>query len=207
MVKRNAKRMNDANNWIVFIRGNHDTPAYFDGKSFKYKRFIAIPDYSVINAGNHSILCVGGAISVDRTYRLEAWSKEHQERQRYGNTEDVDDFSPSYYWKDESPTYNDEALTLILSEQKVDIVITHTSPSFCELLSKEGLDKWTGTDKTLLSDIQQEREVMNRLYETLTKNQLHVTHWCYGHFHQSWHSSINGTLFKMLDIMEFYELI
>ena len=42
MVKRNAKRMNDANNWIVFIRGNHDNPAYFDGKSFKYKRFIAI---------------------------------------------------------------------------------------------------------------------------------------------------------------------
>lgn len=61
MVKRNAKRMNDANNWIVFIRGNHDNPAYFDGKSFKHKRFIAIPDYSVINACNHSILCVGGA--------------------------------------------------------------------------------------------------------------------------------------------------
>ena len=86
------------------------------------------------------------------------------------------------------------------------LCITHTSPSFCELLSKEGLNKWTGNDKTLLSDIQQEREVMNRLYETLTKNQLHVTHWCYGHFHQSWHSSIDGTLFKMLDIMELYEL-
>lgn len=94
----------------------------------------------------------------------------------------------------------------ILSEQKVDIVITHTSPSFCELLSKEGINKWTCNDKTLISDIQQEREVMNSLYETLKEHQQHVTHWCYGHFHQSWHSSINGTLFKMLDIMEFYEL-
>mgnify|MGYP007079304340 CR=1 FL=1 len=47
---------------------------------------------------------------------------------------------------------------------------------------------------------------MNRLYETLKEHQQHVTHWCYGHFHQSWHSSIDGTLFKMLDIMEFYEL-
>ena len=54
----------------------------------------------------------------------------------------------------------------ILSEQKVDIVITHTSPSFCELLSKEGISKWTCNDKTLISDIQQEREVMNSLYET-----------------------------------------
>ena len=206
MVKRNAKRMNDANNWIVFIRGNHDNPAYFDGKSFKHKRFIAIPDYSVINACNHSILCVGGAISIDRTYRLEAWSKEQQKRLRYGNTEDIDDFSPSYYWQSESPTYNKEALTSILSEQKIDTVITHTSPSFCELLSKEGIAKWTGNDKTLISDIQQEREVMNSLYETLKEHQQHVTHWCYGHFHQSWHSSIDGTLFKMLDIMEFYEL-
>ena len=51
----------------------------------------------------------------------------------------------------------------ILSEQKVDIVITHTSPSFCELLSKEGIAKWTCNDKTLISDIQQEREVMNSL--------------------------------------------
>lgn len=47
---------------------------------------------------------------------------------------------------------------------------------------------------------------MNSLYETLKEHQQHVTHWYYGHFHQSWHSSIDGTLFKMLDIMEFYEL-
>ena len=47
---------------------------------------------------------------------------------------------------------------------------------------------------------------MNSLYETLKEHQQHVTHWSYGHFHQSWHPSIDGTSFKMLDIMEFYEL-
>ena len=47
---------------------------------------------------------------------------------------------------------------------------------------------------------------MNSLYETLKEHQQHVTHWCYGHFHQSWHSSIDGVLFKMLDIMELAEL-
>ena len=30
---RNNKRMREANNWIVFVRGNHDNPAYFDGKT------------------------------------------------------------------------------------------------------------------------------------------------------------------------------
>lgn len=156
--------------------------------------------------GDFNLLVNKICVQYHRMYRLETWSKEQQKRLRFGYTEVVDDFSPSYYWQSESPTYNKEALMSILSEQKVDIVITHTSPSFCELLSKEGISKWTCNDKTLISDIQQEREVMNRLYETLKEHQQHVTHWCYGHFHQSWHSSIDGTLFKMLDIMEFYEL-
>jgi len=69
MVRRNAKRMNQANNWIVFVRGNHDNPAYFDGAMFNAKRFIAVPDYSILQACNHTILCVGGAISIDRIYR------------------------------------------------------------------------------------------------------------------------------------------
>lgn len=33
MVRRNVKRMNQANNWIVFVRGNHDNPAYFNGST------------------------------------------------------------------------------------------------------------------------------------------------------------------------------
>jgi len=34
--------MNECNNWIVFVRGNHDNPAYFDGKAFMHKRFMAV---------------------------------------------------------------------------------------------------------------------------------------------------------------------
>lgn len=70
MVRRNVKRMNQANNWIVFVRGNHDNLAYFDGSMFNFKRFIAVPDYAILQACNHTILCVGGAISIDRIYRI-----------------------------------------------------------------------------------------------------------------------------------------
>ena len=69
IVRRNSKRMNEDNNWLVFIRGNHDNPAYFDGKTFRHKRFTCIPDHSVVKANGHTILCVGGAISVDRHFR------------------------------------------------------------------------------------------------------------------------------------------
>ena len=58
------------------IRGNHDNPAYFEGTTFSYKRFIAVPDYTILQACNHSILCVGGAISIDRIYRINEWNTE-----------------------------------------------------------------------------------------------------------------------------------
>ena len=56
------ERLAKANNWIVFIRGNHDNPAYFDGKQVNYEHWKALPDCSVIKACGHTILCVGGAV-------------------------------------------------------------------------------------------------------------------------------------------------
>jgi hypothetical protein len=84
--------------------------------------------------------------------------------------------------------------------------VTHTAPSFCELQNKDGLLQWAIYDDGLLDDVQSERETMDAIYETLKANCNTFSHWYYGHFHQSWHSSINGVLFKMLDIMELAEL-
>ena len=78
MVRKNARRMSAANNYLVFVRGNHDNPAYFDGHAFYHKRFMAVPDYAVIQACSHTILCVGGAISVDRQYRLDSRLREKE---------------------------------------------------------------------------------------------------------------------------------
>ena len=205
IVRRNSKRMNEANNWLVFIRGNHDNPAYFDGCIFAHKRFLAIPDYSIVKTNGHTALCVGGAISVDRSYRISAWKKNQERLQRFGNNiEDNDALTPNYYWKNETATFHNEILESIIKDNTIDLVITHTAPSFCELQEKTGLESWAKSDNTLLSDIDKERAVMDAIYESL-KDQP-VSHWLYGHFHQSWHSSINGILFKMLDIMELYEI-
>lgn len=91
----------------------------------------------------------------------------------------------------------------LLSENTIDVVITHSAPSFCELKSKLESNGWI-VDDDLYQDIKNERAVMDKLYEKLKGTS--VTHWCYGHFHQSWHSSIDGILFKMLDIMELFEV-
>ena len=205
IVKKNTKRMNEANNWILFVRGNHDNPAYFDGCTFKHKRFIAIPDYSIVKACGHTLLCIGGAISIDRSYRIDAW--EQLQKKRHKSSQDLSErvYERNYYWPNEKPVFNAELLEKITTEQTIDTVITHTSPSFCELQNKNGLYRWACNNAQLLADVQQERETMDCIHHKIKENQT-VTHWCYGHFHQSWHSDIDGILFKMLDIMEFYEI-
>ena len=202
---RNNKRMREANNWIVFVRGNHDNPAYFDGKTIAYKRFMAIPDYSVVKANGHTALCVGGAISIDRQYRISAWNRNVMNQLHFGHTmNDKDPLAPNYYWKDEMPVFNEELLTQILAENSVDTVITHTAPSFCEMKSKAGISSWIKYDPDLVSDLDHERSIMDDIYSKVKSSS--ITHWCYGHFHQSWHSNIDSILFKMLDIMELYEI-
>ena len=204
MVRRNTKRMNQANNWIVFVRGNHDNPAYFEGTTFSYKRFIAVPDYTILQACNHSILCVGGAISIDRNYRINEWNK--RKYRVHSNELQENDISRTLYWKNEAPIYDADKMNTICANFLIDTVVTHTAPSHCELFSKSNLNQWAENDSSLLKDVQSERKAMDMILHHLKTDNHPVNHWYYGHFHQNWHSAIDGILYQMLDIMEFSQV-
>ena len=88
----------------------------------------------------------------------------------------------------------------------IDTVITHTSPSFCELSSHFGLLEWAERDDTLLEDVEHERKEMDSLYDYLYVKNHPLRHWFYGHFHQSWHCEIDGIIYDMIDCMELREL-
>ena len=208
MVKKNSRRMSEANNRIVFVRGNHDNPAYFDGETFRHRRFIAVPDYSIIRACGHTILCVGGAISIDRLYRMQKWEADNKAKQKHTHSHSTDSpLSRQYYWPNEAPVYNDALLTRINERFAIDTVVTHTAPTFCQLLNKCGtICTFMASDDTLSKDIEDERATMTELYDRLIHDAHPLTHWYYGHFHQSWHDSIEGVLFSMLEIMEFREV-
>lgn len=190
--RHNSARLTKANNWIAMVRGNHDDPAYFNEERISHLRFRTIPDYSVVQACGHNILCIGGAVSIDRSFR-----KEHDSRNQSSGT--------ASYWPDEMPIFDEPKLTEIDRQFKIDSVITHTAPSFCELLSIAGLSEWAARDAELLTDCEKERETMDRLFEHLKTAGHPLSHWYYGHFHRSWNSGIDGVLFSMLDIMEFKE--
>ena len=196
LYQKACKRLAKNNNWIVFVRGNHDNPAYFDGQQVNYKRWKAVPDYSVIKACGHTILCVGGAISVDRTWRM------------YESCIKTDDgkLTPYVYWPDEKPVYDESLLENISKSYSIDTVITHTAPSFCEKINSANIQDWIAKDENLLEDVKNERKIMDKIFTYLKEHNHPLHHWYYGHFHESWHSEFEDIKFNMLDILELREL-
>ena len=64
------KTTHNYNNQCLFVAGNHDDRDYYINKKINIKYFKTIPDYTVIKTPNHNVLCVGGAISIDRSHRI-----------------------------------------------------------------------------------------------------------------------------------------
>lgn len=185
--------LHQSNNWIVFVRGNHDNPAYFDGKQVNYQRWKAVPDYTVIEACGHTILCVGGATSVDRMIRKNDWRFVVSPKSIY---------TPNIYWPNEQPYYDEKKLSEIDKGCAIDTVVTHTAPSFCELNSLTGIQEWADMDKRLIDDVKNERKVMDHIHAFLYSRNHPVVKWYYGHFHQSWHKTMDDVEYHLLDIME-----
>lgn len=191
-----SRTLQKINCTLLLIRGNHDDPEYFQKSLIDYPFMKTIPDYSVIRFRNQNILCIGGAVSVDRSERLHAmWLAGLKGR------------TIKYYWEDEAPIFDQSLLSeLIVNDILIDIVITHTSPSFCAPHTKTGIENWLLRDEQLANDISQERKIMDEIYNYLTKEGHPVANWFYGHFHNSHAEYISNICFRMLDIMEFYEL-
>lgn len=192
--RRISARLSKAGNRVLMVRGNHDDPAYFNEERIANARFRTIPDYSVIQACGHNILCVGGAISIDREAR-----RKRDAKNRISGV--------ASYWPDEAPVYNAALLDEIGAKGiEIDSVITHSAPSFCELITKDEFATWLEFDPDILPDCAEERKTIDLIFKHLKEAGHPLSHWFYGHFHQSWSSEINGVLFSMLDIMEFKEL-
>ena len=160
---RNRARLSKSNNWILFVRGNHDNPAYFNDYPIKYRRWMTVPDYSVVRACGHEILCIGGAISVDRSYRMNHSS--------YHLPPKDEPLARNIYWANEYPVFDADKLDAISENFAIDTIVTHTAPSFCELTSKGGLfAEMVNRDKDLTEDVKHERQAMDKILDYSTPN-------------------------------------
>lgn len=184
----NLKNLNEClktgGNTMYVIRGNHDDPAYFDGK-VAYSNLIFLQDYSVLELEGFTIFLVGGAISIDRTIRIQGKN----------------------YWKEERFFFDADRLqTSLNGVKKIDIVVTHNAPEqFHPVEMSDTVISYALRDQTLLGEIRKERYRHTQLMDSLIYKKLKPKSWYYGHFHMSHAANHKGIKYRVLDCSEFYE--
>ena len=190
------------NNVFVWaIRGNHDFKPYFDNDPFGLTNIKLVKDYTILNLEGKNILCIGGAISVDRM-----WRKTNKQLQgiyeEYTEANGIDS-----WWPNELFVLDEKKL---VEMRDINIVVTHTCPNYCPPDNTfgfgpfvEGIIRDTG-DVDLRTDLHFERNQVTNAFAILKMNNNIDNHY-YGHFHRSDTININGTKHRLLGIGELFE--
>jgi DNA repair exonuclease SbcCD nuclease subunit len=181
------------------IRGNHDYKPHFDNDPFGFTNIHLVKDYTVLNLAGKNILCIGGAVSVDREWRKTRKQKE-------GIFEN-NNLGIESWWNDELFELDIQKLSEF---RDIDIVVTHTAPDYCTPDNKMGLGyfvnniiKETG-DEALRTDLLVERNLLTQAFTILRLNNSIENHY-YGHFHKSDLLTMYGTKHRLLGVGELWE--
>lgn len=186
-----------ANVFVWAIRGNHDFKPYFDNDPFELTNIKLVPDYTVLNLEGNNILCIGGAVSVDRMFRKTLMQKKG----------DLTIYGHETWWPDETFVLDRDKLGAF---RDINIVVTHTAPAFCFPDNSFGFGPFidnivlkTGDDE-LKTDLLIERQQVSDAFTILKMNNdidLHL----YGHFHDSRVENLYGTSHRLLGVGELWE--
>ena len=145
------KVLADNNTHVLFVRGNDD-PKYFEDALIDLSNIKTIQDYSVIKLSKFNCLCIGGCVSLDRTWRME-------QEKRIGR---------KMYWENERMQYNEEDIDKILKEYNIACVVTASCPSFAYPgMNSFKYSTWASKDKTVIKDITEERMIMDKIYNKI----------------------------------------
>lgn len=173
-------RLSKNGNCILGVRGNHDNPEYFDPGSeelfIDYPEFKALPDYTRLYWGDREILVIGGATSVDKTWRLKEESKS-------GN---------KLWWENERPLKDLSRINL-----KEDIIISHE----CPLCLGPVLVRDNMMDLETYHNILEDRKYFDKVIKESRPNNYY-----FGHYHKSSSGNWGDTLWRGLDINEIIEV-
>ena len=175
---------------IYTIRGNHDDPAFFDGKH-DFERLHFLPDHCIIELCSKRIYPVGGAVfaDIDMVDPLSRKSRRmiNDSLIKFGSSKRV-------WWPDEAPS----ASSGTLFPESVDIVVSHEAPlSFEPPLVRAGYVR----DETWLKIVE------SRKYLDYVLQIVNPTLWFYGHYHCHYEGNFQNTLYQCLDIAEIVRVV
>jgi len=188
-----SKTLEKNNCILILVRGNHDNPEYFEKELINFPYMKSVPDYSLIQVDTKNVLCIGGAISLDRTDRMRVMQSRKMKNK----------LETGIYWENEYPVYDEDKLSeLKENDFKVNTVLTHTAPSFCFPKARRNFIHWTFVDENLKNDVKQERMIMDLIYNKLLSDNHPIGNWLYGHYHDSNTEIISNICFSLLNIDE-----
>lgn len=197
LLKMTQDQLEKNNIHLWAIRGNHDYKPYFDNDPFGFKNIHLVADYTVLNLSDKNILCIGGAVSVDRMWRMTKSQKQG----------DHISTGQKSWWPDEVFSLDRDKLNEM---RNIDVVVTHTCPHFCPPDNTfgfgpfvEGIIKETG-DEELKTDLLFERQQLTDAFSIIKMNN-DIKYNYYGHFHKSNLSIYDGTKYRLLNINELWE--
>ncbi len=188
---------------VYVLRGNHDDPGYFKSDHpihDELNRVHLMEDYTILKTQDHSILCIGGAHSVDRLYR-KSFLRSYIDAPERKHAQQVVD-----WWKDE-PVAKVDSIELqgFIEENKVDMICTHTTPSSFVMHTPSFVDEMIKNDNALYYDLRDEQEYMESILE-LAYSVVGKVKWCHGHMHHSEHIDGERVDRYSVGISEFVEM-
>ncbi|KAA6308669.1 hypothetical protein EZS27_039705, partial [termite gut metagenome] len=213
-LKKLNEDLKEKNVTLLLLRGNHDNPDFFKEERINFSNLKTIPDYSIIEKYEdwdddktfqieYSILCVGGAISVDR---MDCIAKDIVNFNSLKlmfqglSNEELLKMNTKSYFPNETPYFNEQAFDELKEHYKelnLHFVITHTCPSFAPPRDRNSIQHFIIKDEDLVDDLKYERKVMDNIYKRLMDDYHIILEWHYGHFH--WFNSevIKGIHFRL----------
>lgn len=174
--------LKSTSNNLFVVRGNHDNyynhnPLY--GKpeyTYRIDCISFLNNRRTLMWRNKKILCIGGAISIDRKVRVRDVS----------------------WWEQEAV----EVIDIDRLEKDIDIVIAHTNPASFKPYGFNALcQHYFKNDPELENELIVEREYMQSIFEYINPKL-----WVHGHFHFSDNYMVNDCKIVALGIDEFYQI-
>lgn len=186
--------LNKNNCKFVIIRGNHDNPKYFKRHSSFINEIKEIgeniylaQDYSIVKLANQNILCIGGAITINK----------------FSSFKNID------YWQNENIQAPSENFYEDLNKDdiKIDAIVSHAAPLFAKPIEFSNKLKHYNSylmnacamyDSKLKNDVYLERLLLQGVYEKLN-NKNHIKYYVYGHYNKTTEMTYNKTNFYGLN--------
>jgi hypothetical protein len=149
---------------VLFVRGCNDDPSYFTEDKFGLDNVKFLEDYSVVKMKGFDCLCIGGSLPFDRQ-----WRKEQGER-----------IGRKLCFDNTTTKFDKELLDTILNDNKIACIVTSDAPTFVSpYIDDASSSKWASSDKDMISDITNQRIVMDMVYLEMIKLNKRPYLWCF----------------------------